>query len=218
MAARGELRPTAHTAKSQEAFVLSGEPIYLQGFDPSLVPQHDEERMRIRRSLQCSGQKLVHLLVDEQDVAVAPQIRGRRLLLSSLVLLSCPTFLDGNPSEIQSRLKAATRLSGRRSGILCRVDENRTSGGKPVPVGRRDIGIVKACEGLSRRQRPRPYAAISPRSLRRWLLVLRPSPETGRLRKTCAAFIDRPQRVIVLARRSRAKQLSTFRTLRKRLL
>jgi uncharacterized protein YbjT (DUF2867 family) len=30
--------------------------------------------------------------------------------------------LDGNPSEIQSRLKVATRLSGRRSGILCRVE------------------------------------------------------------------------------------------------
>ena len=46
--------------------------------------------------------------------------------LSWLVLLSCPAVLDGNPSEIQSRLKAATRLSGRRSGILRRVEYDTT--------------------------------------------------------------------------------------------
>jgi hypothetical protein len=38
--------------------------------------------------------------------------------LSWRVLLLFPAVLDGNPSEIQSRFKAATRLSGRRSGIL----------------------------------------------------------------------------------------------------
>jgi hypothetical protein len=41
-------------------------------------------------------------------------------------LLSCPAVLDGNPSEIQARLKAATRLSGRRSGILCCVEYDTT--------------------------------------------------------------------------------------------
>jgi len=46
--------------------------------------------------------------------------------LSWLVLLLCPAVLDGNPSEIQSRFKAATRLSGRRSGILCRVECDTT--------------------------------------------------------------------------------------------
>jgi hypothetical protein len=39
------------------------------------------------------------------------------------VLLFCPAVLDGNPSEIQSPLKAATRLSGRLSGI---VEQDRT--------------------------------------------------------------------------------------------
>jgi hypothetical protein len=46
--------------------------------------------------------------------------------LSWIILLFCPAVLDGNPSEIQSRLKAATRLSGRRSGILCRVEYETT--------------------------------------------------------------------------------------------
>jgi hypothetical protein len=53
--------------------------------------------------------------------------------LSWLVLLSCrlswtetQAVLDGNPSEIQSRLKAATRLSGRRSGIVCPVEYDTT--------------------------------------------------------------------------------------------
>src|SRR5262249_34598266 len=45
---------------------------------------------------------------------------------SWIVLLFCLAVLDGNPSEIQSRLKAATRLSGRRSGILCRVEYETT--------------------------------------------------------------------------------------------
>ena len=38
----------------------------------------------------------------------------------------CPAVLDGNPSEIQSRFKAATRLSGRRSGIVCGVEYDTT--------------------------------------------------------------------------------------------
>jgi hypothetical protein len=46
--------------------------------------------------------------------------------LSWLVLLLCPAVLDGNPSEIQSRFKAATRLSGRRSGILCAIEYDTT--------------------------------------------------------------------------------------------
>src|SRR5271166_4974430 len=65
MAARGSCGPQPHTAKSQEAFVLSGEPIYSQGFDPSLVPQHDEERMRIRRFLQCETGSLSFSRVEQ---------------------------------------------------------------------------------------------------------------------------------------------------------
>jgi hypothetical protein len=46
--------------------------------------------------------------------------------LSWFVLLFCPAVSDGNPSEIQARLKAATRLSGRRSGILRYVEYDAT--------------------------------------------------------------------------------------------
>jgi hypothetical protein len=38
--------------------------------------------------------------------------------LSWLVLLFFPAGLDGNPSEIQSRFKAATRIFGHRSDIV----------------------------------------------------------------------------------------------------
>jgi hypothetical protein len=38
----------------------------------------------------------------------------------------CPAVLDGNPSEIQSRFKADTRHSGRRSGIPSRVEYDTT--------------------------------------------------------------------------------------------
>src|SRR5208337_1162817 len=48
MAASGNCGPPPHTAKSQVASVLSGEPICSLAFDPSLEQQRDEERMRIR--------------------------------------------------------------------------------------------------------------------------------------------------------------------------
>jgi hypothetical protein len=42
--------------------------------------------------------------------------------LLSAVLEETQAVLDGNPSEIQARLKVATGLSGRRSGMLRRIE------------------------------------------------------------------------------------------------
>jgi hypothetical protein len=44
----------------------------------------------------------------------------------SLVLVFGPAVVDGNPSENQARLKAAARLSGRRSGILLSIESETT--------------------------------------------------------------------------------------------
>jgi hypothetical protein len=48
-----ELRPTATYRKVREASNLNGVPIYSPRFDPSLVQQHDAERMLITLFLQC---------------------------------------------------------------------------------------------------------------------------------------------------------------------
>jgi hypothetical protein len=43
-----------------------------------------------------------------------------------LVLVFRPAVLDGNPSEIEARLKGDARLSGRRSAILSRIEYETT--------------------------------------------------------------------------------------------
>src|SRR6516164_2245377 len=71
----------------------------------------------------CHGRQAIDSAV---IIAEARNCRNSGGALSWIVLLFCPAVLDGNPGEIQSRLKAATRLSGRRSGILCRVEYDTT--------------------------------------------------------------------------------------------
>src|SRR5262249_23203725 len=66
---------------------------------------------------QLSSPKLARVVAPVKQAETAEQ---RGAFLARLAL--CPAVLDGNPSKIQSRLKAATRLSGRRSGILSRVE------------------------------------------------------------------------------------------------
>ena len=52
MAASGSCDPQPHTARSPVASVRTGAPICSLPFDPSLAPQHDRERTRIRQFAQ----------------------------------------------------------------------------------------------------------------------------------------------------------------------
>jgi hypothetical protein len=70
--------------------------------------------LRARRSSPKLA-RVVALVKQAETVGTAGAFLAR-------LAIFCSAVLDGNPSEIQSRLKAATRLSGRRSGIVCRVE------------------------------------------------------------------------------------------------
>jgi uncharacterized protein YbjT (DUF2867 family) len=50
--------------------------------------------------------------------------------------------LDGNPSEIQSRVKAAARLSGRRSGIFCRIEHDANATPARTPLESKTMKII----------------------------------------------------------------------------